>query len=1382
VKRERIVSQWEDDPFGAAPTTATALPKRGVQPFKPTQLPSVLGSPVAYVIVTSDNMAAEFQRLADWKTQAGVPAVVRTLSFIRQEYNGTDDADRIRRFLRDAYARWGTKWALLGGDTDVIPTRVAWTRFYVMPPQTYNDIPTDLYYSCLDGNWNADGDSLYGEGDLSGTIKVDNCDLLPEIWVGRAPAANATEAHRFVDKVFQYSRTPVGDYENRIAFFAEVMDPQDWTPGDFIVLDGAALAEECLPYVKSDPAMGYGRLYENYLDPSYEPGALQLTRARALDSLEVGYNLAVHCGHGFRNVMSLGDSNATNADFLALNNGNRLINFYAVDCTSNAIDYPCLGEAFLKASNGGGVSSIGSTRLDFPSTGRVYQKEYFRLMFQAGVTAIGEAQGRQKLPYVSTAITDNTQRWTQMTLLLLGDPEMHLWTARPRSLAVTKPASLSASDTTLAVHVTVGGAALAGALVTAYKAGDDYSSGTTDASGNVVLDFRPDGGGSAMLTVTAFNCVPYQTPIVITAAAGPLLVEGTVAVDDDNSGGTSGNGDGVLDSGETVDLTVPVRNTGGTSSSSVTGKLTTTSPAVTMITSGVTYGTIAAGATVNGATRFRFTTAYNSVDQIELPFSLSIVDGAAHHFVEPIRLTLHAPELMSYAHVYTEISGNGNGVPEAGEVVSETVTLRNSGSGVARGVSVVLRNHDGLATVTDSTASYGDIAAGATKNGDALAFNVIGAGAKFELRISTSQGLLSTQTLDLVAPATPINLASRGFVNLARLTWNANAAPDLIGYNIYRSAAAGGPYTLLNSIPADRSAYYVDEGLTPLTRYYYQASAVDSAGNESGRSATISVSTTPPNHAVFPIAMGGNSSSAVTIARAYVHQPKDMDIFAGADHLYVWFADGTAPVDADGSPLTSGDFTELGSNYAAGAAVADLDGGGFEIIAPTWNDQSLYVFDTQGQVKAGFPFVASTPIWSTPAIGDLDKDGKKEIVFASNGNLLYALRWNGTEWMDGDANPSTPGVFKTLGFNFNYGTPAIADLDHDGFPEIVFASFDHNLYAWHANGTNVTGFPIMLAGASNSSVAIGMLDGPSDTQPEIVAAGGDSLYVFEPSGARRPGFPVALKVSGGTGKQPSPALADMNGDGYLDIVAAGTDGRLYAYDRNGVLFAAFANVRFSALTDAATESSPVVADINGDGSPDIVIGDDNATLSAFDNQGRLLAGFPIALGGEIKGTPALCDCDGDGMSEIVAVGWDGQLYFWDYDFPFSPNGPSPWPQFHHDAMHTGFASPESTVTVPAADTPKVVSLAIPYPNPARSGAAFVYEIPAAKAGARFSLDVFDLAGRHVRRLASGPATVGRFTAPWDLRGAGGTRVGGGMYLVVLDVGGERITRRLVAMP
>jgi hypothetical protein len=300
----------------------------------------------------------------------------------------------------------------------------------------------------------------------------------------------------------------------------------------------------------------------------------------------------------------------------------------------------------------------------------------------------------------------------------------------------------------------------------------------------------------------------------------------------------------------------------------------------------------------------------------------------------------------------------------------------------------------------------------------------------------------------------------------------------------------------------------------------------------------------------------------------------------------------------------------------------------------------------------------------------------------------------------------------------------------------------------------------------------------------VVAAGSgdDSLYVFLANGGRRAGFPVPLKTSGGYGKAPSPALADVNGDGFLDIVAAGSDGRLQVFDRNGVLLPAFANVRFSTLTDAATESSPVVADINGDGGPDIVIGDDNGVLSAYGPDGLLLAGFPIHVPGEVRGTPALCDCDGDGLSEIVLVGWDSRLYVWDYDLPFSPSGPAPWPQFHHDAMHTGFASTQTNVDVPIVEPPLSLRLMPPAPNPASAGVRLSYEIPASLAGQPLAVDVFDLAGRRVRHLAQGVAASGRFPLAWDLRSAGTGRADPGLYLVRLKVGGTIQSQRVVVLP
>ena len=1396
VRRERIVREWEEGTgeageAGEAIVTSATLPGPVAQPFRPTQLPSVLGSPVAYVIITSDALATEFQRLADWKTQSGVPAVVRTLSFIQSQYpDGVDDADRIRRFIRDAYGRWGTSSVLLGGDTEVIPTRIIWSTFCYTgncTSQPLHDIACDLYYSCLDGNWNADGDDRFGEGAQTSGEPGDQCDLLPEVWIGRAPVTTATEATRFVDKVFQYVRTPVGDYEHRLLFFAEVLFPQDWTPGQGTSFDGAEEIEVLLPSLQTNPQLKYARLYQNYLDPRWQPGALPESRARVIDSLNAGYNLAVHVGHGFRNVMSVADANLTNADVLGLTNGSRLTNFFASNCTSNAIDFPCIGEALMKAPNGGAVSNIGSTRVDFPVIATDMQSEFFRLVFEDSVSAVGEAQGRQKLPWVGLAEYDYGYRWMLTTQLLLGDPELRIWTGTPRTLSVTHPGTLTADAASIVVTVQVAGQPLESARVTAWKTDDEYRIGYTDASGNATLDFSPDGTGSVTLTVTGYDCRPYQVVVPVTAGSPPVLGDLAPMVDDDNLAGTSGNGNSIVEAGEVVDLRVPVRNNGGSSATGVNGTLATSDPLVGVTAASNTYGTVAAGAIANGSSWFRFSTPYSAADQREIPFTLTLTDGAARTWVERFGITLRAPEPRHFSHDVTEIAGNGNGRPEVGETVDYAVKLRNMGTGVAEGVTAVLRDYGGLVMVSDSTAMFGSISPGAEVQGDPFRFAVSGA-AVLELRVSTSHGLVHTQRIDLAWPMTPPAPTARGRSGSIELSWLANPEADLQGYLVYRGTDVAGPFVQVNAVPSDRIAYFHDSGLAPLARYYYKVAAVDSSGNVSAPTAAVSGSTNPPTHPLFPIEMGGSGNTTPSsVAVAHIYQTGKQDVLAGSNVLYVWHADGTAPVDADQSTATSGDFTTLGDNYAAGPSVADLDGGGLEIVAPAWNSRAVYAFDTQGQLKPGWPVVTPYEIFSCAAIWDLDGDGSKEVVFGTNGPSLYALRANGTEWIDGDANAATTGVFKTLGANYNYGTPALVDLDGNGQTDILYGGFDGVLYAWRPGGTNLPGFPITLGGNIASSVAVGYLDGPSDTQLDVVVSSGgsdDSLYVFLANGARRPGFPVRLVTSGGYGKQPSPALADMNGDEYLDIVAAGTDGRLYVWERNGALFPAFANVRFSALIEAATESSPVVADIDGNGSPDIVVGDDDAVLSGFGSDGLMLPGFPIRIGGEIKGTPALCDCDGDGLSEIVVAGWDSKVYVWDYDFPFSPGVLPPWPQFHHDAMRTGFASSETALAVPPMiEPPARVWLSRPTPNPARQRAGLDYEIPPEEAGHAFVIEVFDLTGRRVRRLHEGLAATGRFGIDWDLRGSEGERVAAGLYVIQLRVGfGEQRSQRVIVLP
>jgi hypothetical protein len=684
--------------------------------------------------------------------------------------------------------------------------------------------------------------------------------------------------------------------------------------------------------------------------------------------------------------------------------------------------------------------------------------------------------------------------------------------------------------------------------------------------------------------------------------------------------------------------------------------------------------------------------------------------------------------------------------------------------------------------VTDSTSSWGDIAAGQEKSGDSFTFSVTDPAGLLQLRLSDAYGLLSTQTIDLAFPTMPMDLLASGAGTTIKLTWTKSPESDLLGYLVYQATSLVGPYVRTNIVPTDRTSYALDENLVPLTHYYFRVSSVDSSGNESAQSYYADAITNPPNHTVFPLPINRNTPAPVAIDHIYSGYP--MDIVAGADILYLLHPDGSAPVDADGQGTTLGDFTRRGLYYAAGPSVADLDGDGQkEIIGVTWDSLRAYVFDKQGNVKPGWPVVTGD-VWSSAAIGDLNNDGSKEICFGSNSQNFYVLRANGTDWMDGDSDPSTIGVFKVLGGYYNYSTPALADLDGNGQLDIVMGGADAKLYAWRPDGSNLPGFPISLGQAITSSPAIGFLDGTGDTQPEIVVAGkNDSLYVFTNTGVRRPGWPVRV-AGNGTSKTPSPALADMNNDGFLDIVQAGTDGLLHVFDRNGVPLAPVNNARYSSMTSSACESSPVVADINGDGWNDVVVGSEDATLTAISGQnGQTLAGFPIPLNGEVRGTPAVGDIDGDGKTEIVLAGWDKNLYVWDYDFPFSPNFPPPWPQFHHDAMRTGFASNPVFVGVDPAqgETPRSIEFAVPQPNPARAGTRVRWAVPADRVGAMLDVSVYDLSGRRLQTLAHGVARSGRFSEQWNLHDSRGSAASAGVYFVRLSLGPEIRTQKLVVL-
>src|SRR5205814_553870 len=109
--------------------------------------------------------------------------------------------------------------------------------------------------------------------------------------------------------------------------------------------------------------------------------------------------------------------------------------------------------------------------------------------------------------------------------------------------------------------------------------------------------------------------------------------------------------------------------------------------------------------------------------------------------------------------------------------------------------------------------------------------------------------------------------------------------------------------------------------------------------------------------------------------------------------------------------------------------------------------------------------------------------------------------------------------------------------------EVIAASYDGAVYAWHRDGTPVTGWPISIGNYIIGSLAVADLDG--DGKLEVIIGAFDTkVYAWHgENGTPVAGWPI---VTGGNIFE-SPAIADLNGDGKLEVVVGTNDKKVYNF-------------------------------------------------------------------------------------------------------------------------------------------------------------------------------------------------------------------------------------------
>ncbi|RMF02570.1 MAG: VCBS repeat-containing protein, partial [Chloroflexi bacterium] len=333
-------------------------------------------------------------------------------------------------------------------------------------------------------------------------------------------------------------------------------------------------------------------------------------------------------------------------------------------------------------------------------------------------------------------------------------------------------------------------------------------------------------------------------------------------------------------------------------------------------------------------------------------------------------------------------------------------------------------------------------------------------------------------------------------------------------------------------------------------------------------------------------------------------------------------------------------------------AVGDIDGDGDLEIVFEGEDRRIHAYHHTGVVVTGWPFYRYSedgdPILrgglSSPALADIDGDNLPEIIVGGNSpkwggegtvpDYTYAAVWA----FNGDS--TVVDGWPQYVHQWVDSSPAVGDIDGDGDLEIVVGTGrkgisgdgGHYVFAWHADGTPVSGWPQPTSGEVPASPALADLD-EDGILDVIVGCGQETsnldctyLYAWKGTGTSLPGFPMqpysAQSWDHSPRSQPySPVVADIDGDGHQEILQVMSNSTgVSVIEHNGVR-----SSDYSRIQDAYTPVSP----------------------------------------------PMVADVDNDGLLETVLasqVGGQAGLYIWD---EAGAAGPQPWPMFHQNNRRDG---------------------------------------------------------------------------------------------------------------
>ena len=642
-----------------------------------------------HIILTSQQYADSLVWLRDWRTRLGWRSKIVLLESICASYPGRDTAEKMRNFIKDADTTWGVIYVFIARpDYPARNYRIARAYGY--------DFFSDMYFSDLDGTWDFNNNNIFGE-------LADSVDGYADINVGMMTLNGFTELINYLRKIARYECTP----DTSVS----------WVTKSILVVSEAQVHNKYNDSIaNATPTPPWFDLkmytYGGMLPPTTQPYC---------ESLNAGYSISSIIAHGNPDVYALDNGNVTSSMMLNLTNTNRLNVMTAVCCQTGKWDAgstngDCIAENMAFHAPAGFVGVMMNTE-----DGWKYCAELFNYAICYGILGFrtprrvttGEALSYGKDYWIPMINDSQKYRMECFERTLFGEPAVPIWTAKPFVAQVTKPAAINIGNN-IPVTITVadpGFAPVESAMVVLQKPGETFTRGFTNTSGQVTLYVSCLTPGFLQLAITGANNLPYLDSIIV-MSSGRYVSYLKHTINDSSPGG---NGDGIINPGESFRIPTWLKNYGTLQANGVVATLRTHTAGAVVTDSVKTFGNIPGNDSVLNSEGFGMTVANGLPNRYAIPCSVVCKDELDSTWVSYVTFYVGAPALGFVAKtVKDSMSSQPNGRLDPGETADLEVTLRNTGLGNGYNVRAVLRSLDPRVTVPDSEALFGTIPAEST--------------------------------------------------------------------------------------------------------------------------------------------------------------------------------------------------------------------------------------------------------------------------------------------------------------------------------------------------------------------------------------------------------------------------------------------------------------------------------------------------------------------------------------------------------------------------------------------------------------------------------------------------------------------------------------------